>query len=43
MGVQLYTKNEQESNRDFVGTYLTFTKHWVLSNDFTSHTSLVYM
>jgi hypothetical protein len=27
MGVELYTKNEQESNKDFVGTYLTFTKH----------------
>ena len=43
MGVQLHTKNVQESNMDFVGTFLTFVEHRVLSNDFTSHTSLIFM
>jgi len=41
--VQLYIKNEQESNKDFAGTYLTFVEHRVLYIDFTSHTSLVYI
>jgi len=27
MEVQLHTKNEQESNKDFVGTNLTFAEH----------------